>query len=279
MKFYLTRPSPIAGTWYPAKPGVLKRAMNAYLKEVEPRDDIKDIVSVVVPHAGYIYSGQVAAHAFAALKGKHFDYVVVCSPLHAFHPAKVLTTDHQAFQIPFDAIPVAKELVNQIDMKFQAITKERILPIAFDQEHSLEIQLPFICSVLKEGFELIPLMVRTDDVDVIAGLVTSVVEIMKDKSVLFVASTDLSHFYPRREAQVYDTHMVQQIVDLNAEGVLEAEKSGKGFACGASAVATVIEISKAFGAKKVELLNYSTSGEVTGDYTNVVGYAALAIMR
>lgn len=279
MEENLKRPSSIAGLWYPSKPLALKKTINSYLDAVAPTVILSEIVSIVVPHAGYVYSGQTAAYAYAPLKGKKFDFVVVCSPLHAYHPAKVLTTDHNAFQIPFDAIPVAKDELEQINQAYQIKTGDEIVPIAFDQEHSLEIQLPFIYTVLQCGFKLIPLMVRTDDFETVSALAEAVFETMQGKSVLFVASTDLSHFYQQKRAIEFDTVMVQSIVDLDAKQVMKNVNDELAFACGASAVATVIEISKKIGVSRAQLLNYCTSGDITGEYNNVVGYAALALLR
>ena len=279
MKIKELRPSPIAGRWYPNDTEELRRTIRRYLANVERKAKQEEIVSIIVPHAGYIYSGQVAAEAYARLKGVKFDTVVICSPFHAYHPADILTSAHDAYSTPLGNVRVDKKTIEKLNVIFSGTGENDILPIAYDGEHSLEIQLPFLIDVIGVDFDLIPLMIRSHEFNVLERLAGALVEVLKDKKVLFVASTDLSHFYSAGQAHELDMFMINAMLEMDARKVLLAEKNSKGFACGAGAVATVLEVSKLLGAKEGELFQYATSGNVTGDTTNVVGYAALGLIR
>lgn len=278
MKIKNTRPSPIAGRWYPGEMTQLKTIIQNYIQKVDANIE-SNLISIIVPHAGYVYSGQVAASAYARLNGLKFDRVVVCSPYHAYHPAELLTSSHKYYDTPLAKIRVDLESIKKLNQFLVNNGENEILPIAYDAEHSLEIQLPFLIETIGSDFELLPIMIRSHEINLIEKLSSFLVELWKDKKILYVASTDLSHFYSEDQANIYDSYMIDVIKELDTKKVLEADKNGKGFACGSGAVATIIEVSKLLNVKKVDLFSYATSAAVTGDQTNVVGYAAMGLMR
>ncbi len=236
------------------------------------------LIGLVAPHAGYRYSGRTAGYAFSMVKGASFDLVVVISPLHAYHHAPILTSAHPAYATPFGEIPVDQAALG----KLAQVLKEKhihLVQIANDGEHSLEIELPFLQRALQGSFRLLPLMIRSLDGDLLVQVAQALVEVVRDRNVLLVASTDLSHFYPLPAAQKLDGEMLHQIGSLSPEGVLAAERSGAGFACGAGAVAVVLWAAKLLGADSAAVLHHSTSAEETGDHSSVVGYGAAAIYK
>lgn len=272
------RPSPIAGRWYEGDPKKLAAEIDRYLSGAKlPRLDGK-VVGVIAPHAGHVFSGQTAGYAFAAVKGKSFHVVAVLSPLHNFHFAPLLTTAHSAYQTPLGEVPVDKELVSLLEEKLE--TREIPLSrIAYDQEHSLEIELPFLQRALEGKFKLLPLMVRSNDPGFLQTLGEALAETLSDKNVLLVASTDLSHFHPEARADELDDVMLHRIESFSPEDVLQAEQSGAGSACGVGAVAAVLWAAQKMGATQVKVLHHSTSGKVSGDHDSVVGYGAAAILK
>lgn len=273
------RPSPIAGRWYPGDAARLAKQVDGFLAQAQPPGLAGQVMGLVAPHAGPIYSGRTAGHAFKTVQGQPFDLVVVASPLHVFHPAPLLTTSHQAYHTPLGDIRVAADALAELE---QALV-ERSLPgltaVARDPEHSLEIELPFLQRALAGEFALLPLMVRTHDPQVLQPAGAALAQVCRGKSVLLVASTDLSHFYPLEKAESFDRHMLAQIEALSPEGVLRAEATGAGFACGAGAVALTLWACQALGADAARILHYSTSADETHDTSEVVGYGAVAILK
>ena len=269
------RPSPIAGTWYPKDPEILANSIDAYLKEVQLLTLEGQVLGVIAPHAGHRYSGAVAAHAFATLRGLTPDLVVVISPFHNFDSHPLLTTKHQAYATPLGNIEVDQHTLNELQSHLQI----PITPIAKDKEHSLEIELPFLQRVLKNDFKLLPIMVRAQEETVAKQLGEALAKTIQNRNAILVASTDLSHFYDQQTAQKLDQEMLNRFTTLNPTTIFEAEQTGKGFACGHAAVATVQWVAKELGANNVQILKYATSGDVTGDFQSVVGYGAAAILR
>jgi MEMO1 family protein len=152
-------------------------------------------------------------------------------------------------------------------------------PMSRDKEHSLEIELPFLQRALTGNFKLLPVMVRDPDPEVARGLGLALAQVLKGKNALLVASTDLSHFYDQDTANKLDAEMLKRFESFSPDGIFLAEYTGKGFACGHAAVAAVFHAARELGADKVQVLNHATSGDVTGDFSQVVGYGAAVVLK
>lgn len=269
------RPSPIAGTWYEGHPKSLARSVDEYLNNAKLPTLNGEVVGVIAPHAGHIYSGPVAGYAFAALRGLSPKLVAVISPFHNLARYPLITTAHDAYATPLGSIEVDKsalaELSSQLDIP--------ITPVIADKEHSLEIELPFLQRALTGDFKLLPIMVRAQEVDVAQKLGLALAQVLKDKNAVLVASTDLSHFYDQATANMLDAEMLRRIGAFDPEAIFEAEQTGKAFACGHAAVAAVLWAARELGANKVQVLRHATSGDVTGDYSSVVGYGAAVVLK
>ncbi|MBN1453401.1 MAG: AmmeMemoRadiSam system protein B [Anaerolineales bacterium] len=273
------RPSPIAGTWYEGRPESLKRIIDNYLDSAKLPDLPGDVIAVLAPHAGHRYSGAVAGYAFAALRGRSIDLVAVISPMHHPYPQPLITSSHDAYSTPLGMIPIDKSAVATLNAALQADLGIGLSAVPRDPEHSLEIELPFLQRALASDFKLLPVMVRAQDPSISQGLGKVLASVLRDRNYILVASTDLSHFYDQETANKLDREMLRQIEAFSPEGVFEAEHTGKGFACGHAAVAAVLWASRELGADTVKVLHYATSGDVTGDYSGVVGYGAAAILK
>jgi AmmeMemoRadiSam system protein B len=269
------RPSPIAVTWYPANPKSLSASIDEYLINVNLPKIHGQVIGVIAPHAGYRYSGAVAAYAFATLRGLTPDLVVVLSPFHNYHSHPLLTTKHQAYSTPLGTIEVDQTALSELQNHLNI----PITPIPNDKEHSLEIELPFLQRVLKNDFKLLPIMIRAQEEFVAQQLGEVLAQTLKDKNALLVASTDLSHFYEQQTANQLDREMLQRFTTLKPSSIFEAERLGKGFACGHAAVAAVEWAAQGLGANHVQVLKHATSGDVTGDHSSVVGYGAAVILK
>lgn len=273
------RPSPIAGTWYSSNPEALRETIRQYLDQADLPELPGEIVALVAPHAGYQYSGPVAGYAFKAVLGKSYDIVAVISPMHQYHPQPILTSAHQAYQTPLGKVPLALDKLAQINEALLKKTGLSLTPVANDQEHSLEIELPFLQYALKKGFDLIPIMLRDQTRENAHALGEVLAETLKTDSCLMVASSDLSHFYTETQAHQLDDQVLKALTDFSPEALFELKDQGLGHACGLAPMAAVLWASKALGATDVTLLKYDTSASITGDRSSVVGYGSAAITR
>jgi len=269
------RPSPIAGTWYEGMPKSLAARVDEYLAEAKLPQLSGKIIGIIAPHAGHKYSGRVAAHAFAALRGLSPDLVVILSPFHHFAPYPLITTSHQAYATPLGNIEVDQAALAELQKNLEL----PITPIPNDKEHSLEIELPFLQRVLKNDFKLLPIMLRAQEEEIAKNLGAALARALKKKNAVIVASTDLSHFYDQQTAHIFDHEMLRCFESFNPYSIFEAEHTGKGFACGHAAVASTLWASQKLGANKVQILNYATSGDITKDHSSVVGYGAAVILK
>ncbi len=265
------RPSPIAGLWYQDDPVQLALQIENYLSAASVPVITQKVVGLIAPHAGHRYSGRTAGHAYRVVSGRSYEIVAIVSPLHSYYPSPVLTSAHRHYGTPLGEVPIDRNAVQQLStiLLEQGVN---LTPIANDDEHSLEIQLPFLQRALKDDFKLLPLMVRRRDARFTQILGESLARVLNGRKALLVASTDLSHFYPLQVAKALDREMLRQIENFSPEGVLKAEESETGFACGAGAVMTVLHAARAMGANEVRVLHYSTSADETGDTSSVVGY-------
>lgn len=273
------RPSPIAGTWYEGEAQRLAADVDAYLDRAQLPPLEGEIVAVIAPHAGHVYSGPVAGYAFAAVRGRRFDLVAVVSPMHHPYNAPLLTTAHQAYGTPLGSIHVDRGTLNDLSTRLETTLGYGLVPVAYDREHSLEIELPFLQRALVGEFRLLPIMVRAQSPAIARALGEALAEVLRGRSALLVASTDLSHFYSQEEAVKYDSEMLRRIESFDPESVFQAELEEKGFACGLGALMTVMWAARALGGTTVKILRHATSGDVTGDYSSVVGYGAAAILK
>lgn len=266
------RRSVIAGTWYPDDPQRLCAMINGFLARV-PRQRLQgDLVGLIAPHAGYMYSGQVAAHAYAQLSTGAFSSVIIVSPVHRAYPGSFAVTEKAYYETPLGLVPLDEGLVQAIERR---ITLKRI---SQDSEHSLEIQLPFLQHVLGD-FQLAPIMMGDQDWESASELGQALAQAIDQEDTLLVASTDLSHFHSYDLAVRLDQLVLDRITAYDPEGLSRILAMHKAEACGGGPVAAVMVAAQQQGADRAALLKYMNSGDVTGDRGSVVGYAAAALLR
>lgn len=274
------RPSPIAGTWYSADPEQLGQQIDAYLQAARLPELHGHVVGIVAPHAGHRYSGRTAGHAFASVVGQTRDLVVVVAPMHAPSPASLITTAHRAYGTPLGPVWVDQAALSDLEEILMKDDEGLALShVPNDREHSLEIELPFLQRALQGDFQLLPIMVRSQSPLVARSLGYALAKVLQGRSCLLVASTDLSHFYSEDLARELDLEMLRRIRAFTPDDLFNAERTGKGFACGVSAVATVLWAAREMRADRVEILHHSTSAEETGDRGSVVGYGAAVVLK
>lgn len=270
------RPSPIAGHWYPGTARELKRVVTAYLESARPEGLPQSILGLIAPHAGLKYSGPVAACAFKAVQGLEFQTVAVLCPSHFHDDAAVLTSAHDGYATPLGVVPVDRAGLRRLRA---ALPQLDWAELREDTEHAIEIELPFLQCVLTPGFTLLPLMLRDQTEAIVRALGDALAELLAGVRALLIGSSDLSHYYPYTTARRLDAEMLRQIEALSVEGVLQAQASGRGQACGSGAIATTLRAVRALGASCARVVGYATSGDTSGEYASVVGYGAVVLGR
>ena len=269
------RPTAVAGSWYPGTAAALGGEVDGYLDAV--RETPKgEIVALIAPHAGLVYSGPVAAHAYRAVAGRAFDVAVLVGPSHFVGFDGVAVYENGAFDTPLGPVPVGETYAEALTA---ASSNIRPYAPAHAREHSLEMQLPFLRRVLPET-PIVPLLMGYQDRGTILDLSAALGNVLKDTRVLLVASTDLSHYFDAERAGVLDGRVVDYVRRFDADGLLDEFESypeferGRYVACGGGPAISVMRAAKALGATTATVLRYADSGDVSGDKTAVVGYLA-----
>jgi AmmeMemoRadiSam system protein B len=260
----------IAGSWYPGNPSILKRDIENYFNSVSSPELKGEVVGLISPHAGYMYSGQIAAHAYNLIRGKKYDVVIVVGPSHrvAFHGVSVFSRG--GYETPLGIVPVDEGLAEEIK-KISPIVAD--FPGAHLQEHSVEIQLPFLQIALGD-FLFLPLVMGDQDVNTCQELAEAIYKASRGKKILIVGSSDLSHFYSYNVAKKMDAIVLDYLKNGDAIGLLKSLENGEVEACGGGPMAVSILVARMMKAEKAYLLKYANSGDVTGDKNSVVGYAS-----
>jgi AmmeMemoRadiSam system protein B/AmmeMemoRadiSam system protein A len=269
------RESVIAGTWYPGSGSLLQQEVQDYLAQASAPDLKGRVIALISPHAGYRYSGQVAAYAYKILEKQKFATVVVIAPSHRSYFRGVSVYDRGGYRTPLGVVPLDRELISALEEREGRI---RYVPEAHAQEHSLEIQLPFL-QVLLPGFKLVPLIMGNQDFVTCQWLAEALGDCIKEKnrSVLVVASSDLSHFHPYQQARKLDQVVLDRVGEFDPRGLSDSLAEGKCEACGGGPMVTAMLTARRLGAKNSQVLHYANSGDVTGDHSSVVGYMAAAL--
>ncbi len=231
------------------------------------------MTALISPHAGYVYSGQVAAHAYKLLEKQKFSTVIVLAPSHQARFTGVSVYDRGGFRTPLGVVPLDQDLISALEKRDKRI---RFIPEAHAKEHALEIQLPFL-QVVMPGFKLVPLVMGEQDLETCRWLAEAIADCIKDKPVLLVASSDLSHFHSSDEAKRLDQVVLDRVAAFDPEGLLRSLESGKCEACGGGPMVATMLAARRLGATKSRVLNSANSGDVTGDRSRVVGYMAAAL--
>ncbi len=269
------RKSVIAGTWYPGNPRILRTDIENFLHDIPDRKIDGRITGLIVPHAGYVYSGQVAAHAYKIIKGEFFDAVIVIGPSHRTFFHGVSLYNRGGYETPLGVVPVDITLSNDIMAQSEMISH---MPAAHVEEHSLEIQLPFL-QVSLGDFQFVPVIMGEQDYQTCKTLAESIFRAVGDRKVLIVGSSDFSHFHTYEQAVKLDSVALEHIEKMDARGLMKDLENNVCEACGGGPAVVTMMVSEKLGAKSVKILKYANSGDVTGDRRSVVGYASVVFYQ
>ncbi|MFB3926650.1 MAG: AmmeMemoRadiSam system protein B [Syntrophales bacterium] len=269
------RKSAIAGTWYPGSSRVLAAEIEKYFRNVPKSPPRGYVVSLIAPHAGYVYSGQVAAYAYKEVRGQAYDSVVIIGPSHRAYFPGCSVCSRGGFETPLGIVPVDSATAGRIIAAGLTISDT---PDVHEQEHSIEIQLPFL-QVALGTFQFVPILMGRQDRKTCEDLAEALVGAVVGRNILIVASSDLSHYHPYDEAVRMDSGILKCIEEIRPDDLLKDMERGLSEACGGGPVAAAMKAAKKLGADRAAVLRYANSGDVTGDRSSVVGYAAAMIYK
>jgi AmmeMemoRadiSam system protein B/AmmeMemoRadiSam system protein A len=261
-----------AGTFYPSDKNELKKTIEGFLSKAKSSPQSGRLIAIVSPHAGYIYSGQVAAYGYKNLKGRDINKVILLGPSHyvGFKGASVYTKG--GFSTPLGTVKINERLAEDL---LNENADVRFYPEAFEKEHSIEVQLPFLQTVLKD-FTIVPILIGSPTKQTFEYLIKKIPEIMDEKTLL-VASTDLSHFHDYDKAKEMDSKVISAIERLSFIDTERLLRTGEAELCGGFPVLITIEAARIAGANMGVIFDYANSGDVTGDKDRVVGYASIGL--
>lgn len=264
----VVRPPVVGGLFYPGDPEVLKREVDALMRQVE-RSRVKGkIRGIVSPHAGYPYSGLTAAHGYALLQGSSYATVVIVSPSHHEFFDGVSVYSGRGYRTPLGTLEVNEALRDQL---VGCCTCAEVSDRGHNQEHAIEVQLPFLQHILGT-FKILPVVVGNQKRKHCFELGESLASILKQEDYLLVASTDLSHYHSAAIANRLDTLVIDDINTFNYDKLMNDLEQGKTEACGGGPTVAVMVALHQLGVEELRVIHHCNSGDVTGDFDRVVGY-------
>lgn len=268
----MIRKAAVAGSFYPAEPDRLVGLL-ADLK-LSPADSPLKAKAVVVPHAGYLYSGRVAADVYSRVKLPR-RFVILC-PNHTGMGAGLAIMSEGEWETPLGAVPIDQELAVSLKQSDPSL-EESVL--AHRSEHSLEVQLPFLQHLLGNDFRFVPICIARGSYDPLLALGTILGDTVKTwpEPVLIVSSSDMNHFESAETTLRKDELAIRKVLDLDSRGLFEVVMRERITMCGYAPTIVAIEASKILGATRGELIGHTHSGAVTGENQRVVGYAGIAL--
>ena len=262
----------VAGQFYPSDAKELNALISSFTDKTAQKSDC---LGCILPHAGYVYSGKVAVSTVSRVKIK--DTVVLLGPNHTGMGATFSIMPQGAWQTPLGNVEIDSKLAGLF------LDKSRYLEadgLAHSDEHSLEVELP-ILQYFRNDFKIVPIAIKTDSLPELRAvsqeLASVVIENKLRSSVMFIASSDFTHYQSQEQAEIKDRLAIDAILGLDEQKLQTKVKESKISMCGFAPIAILIVVAKLLGAKKGQLIKYQTSGDASGDKSSVVGYAGITI--
>ena len=264
----IVRPSVVAGMFYPSDPVQLREQIHAMLQNVEIQKVDGRVTGIIAPHAGYMFSGSTAAYAYSQLRGETYETVVIITPSHKDFFRTVSVYSGDAYETPLGVIEVNTRLRDKLIAQYEFI---RASEQGHRAEHALEVQLPFLQTVLS-SFTLLPLVIGDQEPDICFKLGEALASVLRNENALIVASTDLSHFYSSDVADTLDEVLMNDVNAFDCESLMSDLETQRTEACGGGPAVAAMSALKHLGVQRMKVLHHSNSGAITGDYSSVVGY-------
>lgn len=284
MKELKGRPPVVSGIFYPNHPPELRKLLEQSFMDqrfgpgkLPPANMKRRIYGIVSPHAGYIYSGSVAANGFYQTSYIDYETVIMAGPNHYGIGTGVATMRDAVWETPLGEVEVNTDLADKISTHSGIIEFD---DFAHSRDHCLEVQLPFLqYSAKNKRFKIVPIILMLQDMETAKDIGTAIAKsIGKSDNTLLIASSDFTHYEPNYEAHRKDSELINAILSLDILSFYSILERLNVSACGYGAIASIMTGVKKLGASKGELLRYATSGDVTGDKTSVVGYSSIVFV-
>jgi MEMO1 family protein len=280
-----TRPPAQAGTFYPDTEGALRTQIhNCFLHPLGPGSipsvpgtPDNNLIGIVVPHAGYDYSGPVAANSYYRLASSGLrESVIILGPNHTGYGSGVSTMTDGQWGTPLGDVPLDKSLASSITKSSGLIDVEEE---AHRREHSIEVQLPFLQVIYPRRFQFVPICMMLQDLETSMEIGDAIAKASAGTGTMLIASSDWTHYEPYESAKKKDMKVIQAVLEMDEKKFHDTIEEDHVSACGYGPVTAVLRASKILGAKQAKLLSYQTSGDTAGDKRSVVGYAAIAFTK
>ncbi len=262
----------VAGMFYPGLPAVLNRDVEELLREARPARPPGKLSALIVPHAGYMYSGSTAAMGYKLLAPNQFETVVIVGPSHREFFNGVTVYPGDAYRTPLGDVPIDRTLRDEVLKQSDRIV---LSAIGHRSEHAIEVQLPFLQKTLRQ-FSLLPIIMGNQQQEYCELLADILAKSLAKKSVLLVASSDLSHYHPHDFAVRLDREVLKSLESFDADGLMKRLERQEAEACGGGPMVAVMKTAQRLGANRSFVLQYCTSGDITGERDAVVGYCSAA---
>ena len=268
-----TRKPIVAGMFYESDADKLSKQIDSFLQNVKQDSlPLGKILALIVPHAGYVYSGQVAAHAYRLVQGKDYQTVVIIgtSHRHGFKGCSIYLKG--AYESPLGTVEVNEALASELS----EATGFEYVPQAHLQEHSIEVQIPFIQKVLPRA-KIVPIIMGVPSRWTITSLAKALSEVLSGRKALVIASTDLSHYFPKQKANETDSNTISLIQSLQTDSLINKLGRRENIMCGGGPVVSALLYAQSCGEPGVEILRYADSSDAGSPPSQVVGYLSAAL--
>jgi len=280
----LRRPA-VAGSFYDGDSKSLNiQIKNCFLNKIGPGEvplvnpkKQNNIIGLISPHAGYMYSGPVAAHGFykIALDGKP-DTIIILGPNHRGFGEEVSIMAEGKWKTPLGELEIDRDIAEDILRNSKIIKNDKK---AHQYEHSIEVQLPFIQYIFGNNIKFVPICMTRQDINTDIEIARSICSSAVDKNILIIASSDFTHYETQEYAENVDKQAINAILEFNPKKLYDMIYHQNLTMCGPGPITVMLLACETLGAKKSELLKYATSGDVSGMYDQVVGYASLIVSK
>ncbi|HEX9320200.1 MAG TPA: AmmeMemoRadiSam system protein B [Nitrososphaeraceae archaeon] len=268
----------VSGLFYPDSSEDLSKTINSLFLdpkfgpgEVPPSNQRRRIFGIVAPHAGYFYSGAIAANAFYEISSSNFDTVIIIGPNHYGIGSDVAIMKEGSWITPLGRSDIDANLASEVLNHCEIVEFDSL---AHSRDHCIEVQLPFVQFINKSA-AILPIILKKQDKNTSAGLGQCLGKVIKNRNVMLIASSDLTHYEPNQRAHTKDAELISSILSMNISEFYSVLESSRVSACGYGAIAAVMFAAKAIGSTSGKLLRYATSGDVAGDLASVVGYSSI----
>lgn len=269
----MVRNPAVAGQFYPGERDVLSLEIEGLTGHVAAKKE--DVIGMVLPHAGYIYSGAVAAATLASVKPK--SIYIIMGPNHTGLGSPFSVSASDSWKTPLGEVKINSELTERILKDCRQIRKDELAHI---HEHSIEVQLPFLQKIT-DKFTFVPIVVTPASLEAYRAmgecLAMSLKELKIEKDTAIIASSDMTHYESQESAKEKDSKAIDAILNLDEKALVERVEEFDITMCGFAPCAIMIAAAKKLGAKRARLVKYQTSGDVSQDHSSVVGYAGIII--